>query len=222
MKIDGCIANPDFIRNPFPFYREIRETEPIHWSEQWHCWIVTDYGNCATCLKDTRRFSNCGRVTGLFKNIFDEEERDQLRPLIDHYSEGLINVDPPDHTRLRKILQDVFRPSVIQTMAAEISGTVNRLLDSATAGGAPVEFVSEFAHPLPVGVIARMFGVPESQTHLFTRWSAGIVRFMQSPQPSLEDCLASQENLLEMRLTAEPEWEYGFLRGPVTLNLQLV
>jgi cytochrome P450 len=124
---------------------------------------------------------------------------ERLQPLIRHYSEGLINIDPPEHRRLRRVLQGVFRPSVIQGLAPAIAGEVDRLLGRACAAKMRMEVISEFSHPLPVTVISDMYGVPREQAHLFVKWSEGIVRFMQSVRPSLDVCLSSQENLMEMR-----------------------
>ena len=122
-RFDDYVETADFIRAPFPYYAHIRANNPIQWSEKWKCWAVFDYDSCCDCLKDAKQFSNVGRVTGLFHSFLDAGQIEQLQPLIKHYSEGLINIDPPEHRRLRKILQKVFMPSVIKEMAGSISAT---------------------------------------------------------------------------------------------------
>jgi pimeloyl-[acyl-carrier protein] synthase len=198
MKLDDVISTPGFAADPFPVYRELRETDPVQWSDTWNCWVVTRYDDVRTCLQDAKRFSNVGRITGLFHRHFDTAQLAGLKPLIDHYSHGLINIDPPGHTRIRRLLHEVFRPSTISRYQEFVQAFVNeRLAKTLPAGKLTV--VRDLAHPLPVHVIARLFGVPVADVPLFTKWSAGIVAFMQSPTPTFELCLSSQQALLDLR-----------------------
>lgn len=198
LRLDDVIGTPEFAADPFPFYRELQTHAPVQWSERWNCWVVTRYDDVRTCLQDAKRFSNVGRITGLFRKHFDATQLAALQPLIDHYSHGLINVDPPDHTRIRKLLHEAFKPSTIGRLAEHVRQFVEQLLAAARPHGR-FEVVHDLAHPLPVHVIARLFGVAETDVPLFTQWSAGIVEFMRSPTPSFATCLRSQAALLEMR-----------------------
>src|SRR5690242_19790343 len=98
---DACLSDPAFAADPFPFFSAMREEEPVQWSARWKCWVLTRYDDVREALQDARRFSNRRRITGLFETLYTPEQRTQLQPLISHYTHGLINVDPPDHTRLR-------------------------------------------------------------------------------------------------------------------------
>lgn len=198
LQLDDVIHTEAFAADPFPYYREIQENDPVQWSEAWNCWVVTRYEDVRTCLQDYRRFSNVGRVTGLFDTLFDREQLEALRPLIGHYSHGLINVDPPDHTRIRKLLHDVFKPATIGRLAGHVKGFVESLLTAARPAEG-VAVVRELAHPLPVHVIAQLFGVPQADVGRFTRWSSGIVEFMKVPRPDFDTCLRSQQALLDLR-----------------------
>lgn len=198
MKLDDAIGSAAFAADPFPLYRELQEHEPVQWSARWNCWVVTRYDDVRDCLQDAKRFSNVGRITGLFHRHFDAAQLAALAPLIGHYSHGVINIDPPGHTRLRRLLHEVFRPSVIGRLQAHVQAFVDALLGTALARG-HLAVVRELAHPLPVQVIAELFGVAQADVPLFIRWSAGIVEFMQSPVPSFATCLRSQAALLEMR-----------------------
>lgn len=198
LKLDDVIDSPAFAADPFPYYRELQASDPVQWSRRWNCWVVTRYEEVRTCLQDFRRFSNVGRITGLFHRHFDAAQLAALQPLVAHYSQGLINVDPPEHTRIRKLLHDAFRPATISRLAGQVRQFVDELL-VARLGTQRLEVVHDLAHPLPVQVIAELFGVPRADVNLFTRWSAGIVEFMKSPQPAFETCLRSQASLLELR-----------------------
>lgn len=198
MKLDDVINTPEFAADPFPVYRALQETEPVQWSDTWNCWVVTRYDDVRTCLQDAKRFSNVGRITGLFHQHFDAGQLATLKPLIDHYSHGLINIDPPGHTRIRRLLHEVFRPSTITRYRDFVQSFVDELLAKTLPTG-KLSVVRDLAHPLPVHVIARLFGVPMTDVPLFTKWSAGIVEFMQSPTPTIETCLRSQQALLDLR-----------------------
>jgi len=176
----------------------MREAAPIQWSNRWKCWILTRYDDVRETLQDARRFSNRGRITGLFAHLYSTEQLAALEPLISHYEHGLINVDPPDHTRLRRVLHGVFKPSTIQMLRTRIQAAVDHLLDAAAPAG-KMDFVREFAHPLPVRVIAEIFGVPKGEVHLFSDWSRRIVEFQQHAAPPFEVTLRSQQALLELR-----------------------
>jgi len=198
MKLDDVIHAPEFAADPYPVYQQLRENDPVQWSEVWNCWVVTRYDDVRTCLQDAKRFSNVGRITGLFHRHFDADQLARLKPLIDHYSHGLINIDPPGHTRIRRLLHEVFRPSTIGRLSAFVQSFVDDLLAKTVPAG-KLRVVHDLAHPLPVHVIAQLFGVPLTDVPLFTAWSAGIVKFMQSPTPSFEECLRSQQALLDLR-----------------------
>lgn len=198
MKLDDVLNTPEFAADPFPFYRELQLRDPVQWSRVWNCWVVTSYDDVRDCLQDFKRFSNVGRITGLFQRQFNADQLAMLKPLVDHYAHGLINVDPPDHTRIRRLLHEVFRPSTIGRLTERVRSFVEDLLASSHQAGR-LHVVRDLAHPLPVKVIAELFGVPQSETPRFVAWSAGIVEFMQSPQPRFDVCLRSQECLLEMR-----------------------
>ena len=198
MKLDDVINTPEFAADPFPVYRELQETDPVQWSESWNCWVVTRYDDVRTCLQDAKRFSNVGRITCLFHRHFDAGQLAELKPIINHYSHGLINIDPPGHTRIRRLLHEVFRPATISRYRDFVQAFVYEQLAKSLPTG-KLTVVRDLAHPLPVHVIARLFGVPVTDVPLFTNWSARIVEFMQSPVSTIETCLRSQQALLDLR-----------------------
>lgn len=198
MKLDDVIHTRGFAADPFPVYRALQETDPVQWSDTWNCWVVTRYDDVRNCLQDAKRFSNVGRITGLFHRHFDAAQLTALKPLIDHYSHGLINIDPPGHTRIRRLLHEVFRPATISRYRDFVQAFVDEVMAKSLPGG-KLTVVRDLAHPLPVHVIARLFGVPLADVPLFTQWSAGIVAFMQSPTPTFDICRQSQQALLDLR-----------------------
>jgi cytochrome P450 len=195
---DQLLLDPDFARDPFPVFAEMRKKDPMHWSDAWQCWVLTRYDDVREALQDFNRFSNRGRITGLFHGLYTPGELEQLKPLIDHYTFGLINDDPPNHTRMRRVLHVVFKPSVIAGLRDRIRLRVDELFDAVEKEGR-IDFVRQFSHPLPVQVIAETFGVPRDDVHLFVKWSHGIVEFQHHAAPPFEVTLRSQNALIEMR-----------------------
>lgn len=166
MKLDDVINTPGFAADPFPVYRLLQDEDPVQWSEKWNCWVVTRYDDVRTCLQDAKRFSNVGHITGLFHRLFSADQLAQLQPLIDHYAHGLINIDPPGHTRIRRLLHEVFRPSTIGRYRDMVQDFVTEVLAVALPTG-KLTVVRDLAHQLPVHVIARLFGVPVVDVPLF-------------------------------------------------------
>jgi hypothetical protein len=110
----------------------------------------------------------------------------------------VINLDPPDHTRMRRLLQKTFLPRTLERLSTEIHRTTRELLDAADARG-DVDLVRDLAYPLPVSVIAELLGVPREDREQLKRWSATIMEFQAVPLPTAEAILRSQAGIVEMR-----------------------
>jgi len=194
----AVLRETGFARDPFPRFRALRERCPVAWSPGLGAWVVTGYDEARTALQDADRYSNRGRITGLFERSFTPAQQTALAPIIRHYASGLINVDPPQHTRLRKVLHAVFRPSVIVALAPKVAAAVAALLDRAsTAEG--FDFIRDFSHPLPVRVVCDLLGIPPADVPRLIGWSQRVVAFQQQTTPGFDLVHASQEALLELR-----------------------
>lgn len=186
-------------RNPYPVYRALHETgERFIFSESWKAPVFFKYADVIDILRQPQKFSNHGRVVNHLKRAFPAEASGELKPLADHYSAGLINCDPPDHTRLRKLIQQAFLPRTLERLRPRVDeicgGLIGRLSELGTA-----DFVAEFAFQLPVTVIAEMLGIPHAMRDQFKDWSVRVVEFMASPNPPLDAMRHSQSALLELR-----------------------
>lgn len=189
------IANPD---NPYPIYDALRAHDPVHRSATWKCWVLSRYRDVSAVLLNPKAFSSRGRVTNVIQREFPEHFLEQLKPMLNHYSRGIINVDPPDHTRLRKLLQKTFLPKTLERLAPQIEANVAALLDEAAARGS-VDLVADLAYPLPVSVISDLLGVPREDRDKFKRWSQIIMEFQAVPLPTAESILRSQQGIVELR-----------------------
>ena len=198
LQFDHFLNSPEFGQNPYPLYEQLRAKAPIYWSEAWGCWLLTRYNDVVETLRDHRRFSSMGRLTSVMEQALPEPLLEQLQPLIRHYSTGLINVDPPDHTRLRVLVHKAFSPRVIERLRSHVQDIVNELLDR-VEGARRMDVVQDLAYLLPVTVIAGMMGVPKEDRDKFKFWSGKIVEFMATPRPAPQVMLSSQAALLSLR-----------------------
>jgi cytochrome P450 len=197
--LDAALADGSLERNPFPIYRALHESGARHtYSEAWNAPVFFKYTDLAEILRRPQEFSNRGRVVNHLKIAFPTEASGDLKPLADHYSAGLINSDPPDHTRLRRLIQQAFLPRMLERLRPRVDEICTSLVARLRTLGT-TDFVSEFAFQLPVTVIAEMLAIPHSMRDQFKDWSVRIVEFMASPNPPLAAMRRSQASLLELR-----------------------
>ncbi len=195
-QFDSALTSEAFNQNPYPVYHQMRKEAPVYWSDAWGCWLLTRYEDIAWSLQDYQTFTSLGRLTASME--LPEPLWEKVEPLVRHYSQGLINVDPPDHTRMRKLVHMAFTPRAIRKMRTYIEGIVERLIDEQIERG-EMDVIWDFSYPLPVTVIAEMMGIPLEDHPKFKAWSGEIVAFMATPKPSPEILLKSQDSLLAMQ-----------------------
>lgn len=167
--VDFDIYDPALSESVYDRYREMREQHPLSHSEAYGgYWIATRYEDIQYIVRNPEIFSS-GCV-----NILPPPGPDG--PLIPADSGPLIpvEIDPPDHTLYRQILTPVFSPKRMQDLEPEIERIAIDLVD-ALGGATKVDFVSEFAQPLPTRVILALMGWPQEDTPLFRKWTDTIL-----------------------------------------------
>ncbi len=167
--IDDQLLSPAYIESPYETYDVLRTQAPVYWSARWSAWIVTRYDDVLGILRDHRHFSNQGRYTRYIGQLPVDQQR-QLTALIAHYEHGgLVQLDPPAHTRLRRLVNLAFTPRAVAHMRILVEDMVDRLLDDAQERG-QLELVHDVAFPLLATVIAGMLGVPAAERDGF-KWT---------------------------------------------------
>jgi cytochrome P450 len=176
-EIDIDINDQAFIADPYQQLAELRERTPIFSSPRWQKIFFTRYEDIAAILRD-RRFG---------RQILHVLSRDELgwpppNPLqrdFDFFQQNhLLDREPPDHTRLRRLLAKAFTPQRVEALRPTIARVVEGLLDAAERDGR-MDLTRDLAEPLPVIVIAELLGVPEADRHLLRPWSAAIVKLYE-------------------------------------------
>lgn len=175
---------PEFFQNPYPYYAALREQGAVHWSAKLHMWLVPGYALTQEGLKDHTRFSNVDRIAVELATL-PEADRAALAPLADELGTGLIHSDPPDHTRMRRIVSQAFTPRVIENQRRRTAELVDELIDGLRAKGR-CDFIEEFAFPLPILVISDLFGVPRADRDRIKVWSECITDLGSRRKPLAE------------------------------------
>ena len=140
MNLERQLHSPEFAENPYPVYQQLRANAPVYWCEPWNCWIISRYDDVLDGLRqDGRRFSVAGQF-GAALNALPEADRPQFQTIKNHFSVGLLHSDPPDHTRLRAMINRAFTPRVVAGMQAEIEAIVEALLDEVASSGRNARF----------------------------------------------------------------------------------
>ncbi|MFD5561699.1 cytochrome P450 [Kitasatospora griseola] len=162
----------EFVAHPYPAYAALREQSPVVHFEPSDQWLVSRYADVNALLRDRR----LGRT---FTHRFGHEEFGQPAPnpayepfhtLNDH---GLLDLEGPDHTRIRRLVSKAFTPRMVESLRPTVQRLAGELVDGLLADGGG-DLIAKVAEPLPVAVIAEMLGVPESDRHLLRPWSSDI------------------------------------------------
>jgi pimeloyl-[acyl-carrier protein] synthase len=175
----GIVFNPtrkDLRADPYPFYAQLRERDPIHRSYPASGWVLSRYDDILGVLGD-RRFSSDERNWKRYARLRARALRAGLPDLYEEKIASMLRVDPPDHTRLRTLVSKAFTPRAVERMRPRIEATVDELL-SGLDGRREIELVRDFASPLPVAIIAEMLGIPIADRGRFRHWSNEAVRML--------------------------------------------
>jgi cytochrome P450 len=164
------LNSAEFLRDPYPVYDQLRTEDPIFWSAENDYWILTRYADIVSHIQDSRLSSN--RI-GAHAARMPEAAKEHFRPFFSAVSSWMLMIDPPDHTRLRGLVNKAFTPSVVENMRSLITQLVDDKLERAKPRGR-MDMMTDLANPLPAIVIAEMLGVPIADQQQFKEWSDDI------------------------------------------------
>lgn len=167
--------DPAWSRDPFTVYDRLRRDNPVHRSPLGF-WVFTRHADCLAVLRDRRsssdeRNANPESLPDLPTGVGGDDPMGQIFADMAPF----LFRDPPDHTRLRGLVQKAFTPRVVESLRPAIDAISEELLDAAAARGA-LDVVADFAYPLPMRVIVDMLGVPAADHQQFKEWSDALAR----------------------------------------------
>jgi hypothetical protein len=147
--------------DPYPVYQRLRESDPVHWDESLHGWVLTRYDDVAWALKSL----SSDRVS-LARERFRGAGFDALW---DALAALMLQRDEPDHTRLRALVQKAFHRASVEQWTGSVERRIRELLAPGLARG-QMDFVWDFAVPLPILVISELVGIPAADREQVKRW----------------------------------------------------
>jgi cytochrome P450 len=171
--------SPGYAADPYPHYREQRETAPIQ-QMPFGPWALFEYGDSVRLLRDTSTSVDDRKARAI------DPERDRARErMLAEVAPGqeirervsILSIDPPDHTRLRRLVSSVFTPRRISELQPLVARLVGRHLD-AVAGDGRMDLIADLAFPLPFTVISEMMGMPTEDRDQVREWSHALVRIL--------------------------------------------
>jgi cytochrome P450 len=172
--------DPAFVQNPYPFYEKMRSAGPlVHWQD-YDVICATDYTAIDTILRD-RRF---GRAP-----IAPIQVPPHLKPFYAVEAHSMLELEPPDHTRLRGAVLRAFTNRRIKALRPEIEALCDELID--TFPNEPFDLLETYGRPLPARIIARFLGVPEGDWQRLVDWSNRMVAMYQSHRTREQEDVAA-------------------------------
>ncbi len=171
-----------FLANPFPVYRRMQDEDPVHWSPRLKSWVLTRYEDVKRVCLDKEMSSN--RLKPFFASLPGPETA-RIADIIRYLSIWMVFRDPPDHTRLRRLTSKVFHVKSMHAMRPAVEQIMNWLLDR-IGNRTEIDFVADFAGPLPALVIMEMLGVPRNELTRVKRMSDAMALFIGSSRTSAE------------------------------------
>ncbi|MEU1849595.1 cytochrome P450 [Streptomyces sp. NPDC019990] len=164
--------DPAFLADPYPAYAELRAQGRVRYYEPTGQWLVPHHADVSALLRDRR----LGRT---YQHRFTHEEFGRTAPSPEHEpfhtlnDHGMLDLEPPDHTRIRRLVSKAFTPRTVERLKPYVRGLADELVSKLVSAGGG-DLLRDVAEPLPVAVIAEMLGIPESDRAPLRPWSADI------------------------------------------------
>ncbi len=169
--------NFGFVSDPYPVFQALRDAGPLHYYAERDLWLLTTFADVHACLRNRglgRMYSHrytpaeFGQPVGTSGYArWEESER-----------WSLLNLEPPDHTRLRRLVTKVFTAKSVSLMRPQIEQFSAQILDKCLAAG-EFDLIADYAQPYSVAVICELLGVPQEDGRSLLRWSHGIVKMYE-------------------------------------------
>lgn len=198
---------PGFYDDPYTQYTELRENQPVHRTAI-GAWVVTRWVDVHAVLRRPGTSVEDRNVTGsrprreLLAEMAGDRERRGTR--------GILNIDPPDHTRLRSLVSKAFTPRAVERIRHRAGELTDEILDDLATRREPVDLIAELAFPLPFTVISEMLGMPEGDRAALRAWSHTITQALD-PLLAMDhatDIFDASDRMNEV-VRAAIEWKRG-------------
>ncbi|MDX5474239.1 MAG: cytochrome P450 [Bacillaceae bacterium] len=191
----------EFQLDRYSVLKKYQEQEPVHsmpektlTGREFTQWMVTKYEDVSFVLKDARFIKEISR-------IIPPDQQQPIPPvvadLVKSQRNQMLFRDPPDHTRLRRLVTQAFTPKIVQRLKPSIQSIANQLLEK-KEGQHEFDIVKDFAYPLPVIVIADLLGVPAEDREIFKEWSDSFIKTIDL-DPTMETLVHGNKVTIDFR-----------------------
>jgi cytochrome P450/thioesterase domain-containing protein/predicted NAD/FAD-dependent oxidoreductase/acyl carrier protein len=178
-KID--FEDDDFLQNPHPVYRRLRESDPVYFCRDVNGWVLTRHADVHKVLRDSRAIRpQAGDM--LFSRIPADIRAGELAEFEHILGTSLPFSNPPEHTHLRKLVAKAFTPRLIEAQRKKVIEITDRLLDAMEAAGR-ADIIRDLAYPLPNLVVMDFIGVPEEDQAQTMAWAPDIMAVIGQALP---------------------------------------
>jgi cytochrome P450 len=185
----GDLLRPEVLADPYPLFRRLRQEDPVHEDPQGRGWIISRYDDVEKVLAD-RRFS-------AQRTLLASDGPGASSAVQAALARQMLFLDPPDHTRLRSLFTKAFTPQRMEALKPQVGSTVTEYLNRAEDAGGAIDFIQDFAIPLPVTVIAQMLGVPTADRDRLRAWSVAFGKLINGRILSPRELAEAQQGVLE-------------------------
>jgi cytochrome P450 len=163
---------PGFTEDPYPHYQRMRDLDPVH-EHPLGFWLVSRYDDVAALLRANLSVENRNLTGGIVA-----DQREELDRVDTAFGQSMLDRDPPDHTRLRKLVTKVFTPKSVAALEPKVAALVDASLDRIAERGT-VDLIEELAFPLPFAVISELLGTPPADHVRLRELTGTIVRSLE-------------------------------------------
>ncbi|WP_106243494.1 cytochrome P450 [Nonomuraea fuscirosea] len=177
--------NPDFVAYPYNVYDQLRREAPVSYYEPTGQWLVARHADVNALLRD-RRLGRSYLHVATHEEFGRPAEPEFQEPFWRVIRAGMLDVEPPVHTRLRRLVSRAFTPRMVESLRPRVRAIAGELVAAYVDKGGG-DLIAEVAEPLPVTVIAEMLGIPGQDRHLLRPWSADICGMYElNPAPEAQ------------------------------------
>jgi cytochrome P450 len=192
---DDNMLTPGRVADPFPFFADLRRDDPVHWSERYRAWFLLRFDDVWESLRDPRFSSD--RIRPIYETKLNDEQRRERGPTFDILQHWMVFNDPPQHTRLRRLVSHAFTPRAVEKLRPRVDSLVTELIEGMRPKGR-ADLIRDFAYPIPAVIIAEMLGAPPEDRDRFKAWSDDIMILVFGAEGVAERRQRAQDGLLQL------------------------
>jgi len=195
--VKKVLFSDEIVQDPYPTYARMHEEGPLHYVEvanKWAVWSIFSHAECSSVAKDPRLSAKRAKQMLLPLPLSRQSEFSELARML---SLWLIFMDPPEHTRLRKLLNKGFSAAAVEGLRPQAEAIVDQMLKP-LQHASEVDLMHQFANPMPVRIISELLGVPQALHGTFVNASRAIAAFRGNPNRTVEEARAAQDALIEL------------------------